>query len=88
MSGFGRWENVTETEHVMQTSDGYHAKVYTDKAGGWSGQIWRVKDKKPTNSHSPYKTEEEARAACEDVIVRLRHFRKEEKDTGQLSLNL
>jgi len=86
MSKIGYWEDVGDDYRVIQTEDGFHAKVYRDK-GGWSGTVTTLKTRKKRFSRSPYPTEEAAKAACQFVISELRRFRRED-EAAQGSLKL
>jgi hypothetical protein len=87
MSQIGYWEDAGDEFRVIQTADGFHAKIYRDK-GGWSGTVTTLKSGKKRFSRTPYPTEEAAKAACEHVISELRRFREEDKKPqGTLKLD-
>jgi len=78
MTTIGYWESVGDDIRVIQTADGFHAKIYADK-GGWSGTVTTMATRKKRFSRSPYPTEDAAKKACEFVISELRRFREEDK---------
>jgi hypothetical protein len=78
MTTIGYWEEAGDEFRVIQTADGFHAKIYRDK-GGWSGTVTNLRNKRKRFSATPYPTEEAAKKACEFVITELRRFREEAK---------
>jgi hypothetical protein len=78
MTTIGYWEPVGDDIRVIQTADGYHAKVYADKCG-WAGTVTTIATRKKRFSRSPYPTEDAAKAACQFVIAELRRFAEEDK---------
>jgi hypothetical protein len=87
MSDLGYWEDVNGT-HVIRTSDDFHARVYADSHGGWSGTVTNLRSHQERFSAQPYPTVEAAKEACQFVISELRRFREEGKKVqGSLKLD-